>query len=521
MPGPRNSPKAFAEWYEADYFRRPRRPWAWVRVVLAAVAITGAALALTIDWPRAYQAGPLSDPHAFLADNCAACHTSAFVTAGRLLPGHENDRAVPDEACRKCHQAGVHHFAQKRFVGPVGRDGSQSASDCAGCHREHVGGASIARLPDMRCTDCHGNLEAAEDKKPQFESRITSFDGDHPEFGAWRGKPLADPGTLKFNHKVHLELAKNADFALSDRNRWMAGALQRLVDQSCTACHEPDGERRYMRPINYDRHCGECHPLTVPGEPLPRLHHPGPGESAETVRAELLDRFWKQIAGQKPAAPVAPTESERPAVLGRSLPPLSAEEKAKVQKMARDAESHLFDPAGGDVLAILERPQFHMQSGCAYCHEEQTTAATRRDGLPLYKSPNIRDRWKDATSVLQGGMPFPTDRGPPEKRTPNEQAVHDRWFPYSRFSHESHRLLTCVQCHQTPDGKPADESTKTADVLMPNKAICVTCHNRSTTGVRSDCLECHLYHDRAAEPRGLHGRMTVDEAMGLSKPGNK
>jgi hypothetical protein len=504
MPGPRNSPKAFSDWYESDYFRRPRRPALWTAAVIIAMAVTAAAVGYSFRHPRAYQAGPLSEPHAFLVDNCAACHTAAFATANRLLPGHADDRSVPDEACLNCHQAGVHHPDQTRFVGPTGPAG-QSAADCAGCHREHTGAATIAKLEDKRCTECHADLQTASGEH-RFAQQIRSFD-DHPEFGAWRGKPLSDPGTLKFNHKVHLDLAKNFDADPNGRNAWMADSLNRLKELTCTACHEPDADRRYIRAVSYDRHCAGCHPLTVPAEPTAPLLHPKPGESAEAIRAQLLERFWKQIASQKPAAVETPAAGDRPAVLTRSLPPLSAEEKARVQKFSRDSEGRLFDPAGGDVLSAAERSQFHMQSGCAYCHEESTTPATRRDGLPVYKAPGLRDRWKD--------MPLPHERfGPAGHRTAAEQISRDRWFPFARFSHESHRMLDCVGCHIG-----ADESKLTSDVLMPNKAICVNCHNQSAAGVRSDCLECHNYHDRAAEPRGLQGRMTVEKALEMTRPG--
>src|SRR5205823_15024000 len=103
--------------------------------------------------------------------------------------------------------------------------------------------------------------------------------------------------------------------------------------------------------------------------------------------------------------------------------------------------------------------------------------------------------------------------GPAAGRTTAEQAARDRWFPYSRFSHESHRMLDCQGCHTG-----AAASTQTADVLMPTIDTCRQCHNRTTVGVRSDCLECHIYHDRGAEPRGLHGRMTVEDALGLTRP---
>ena len=94
------------------------------------------------------------------------------------------------------------------------------------------------------------------------------------------------------------------------------------------------------------------------------------------------------------------------------------------------------------------------------------------------------------------------------------QTARDRWFPYAKFSHESHRLLDCQSCHNG-----AAESTKTSDVLMPSIDACKQCHNRTTAGVRSDCLECHQYHDRGAEPTGLHGRMKVDEVLDMTRPG--
>ena len=80
-------------------------------------------------------------------------------------------------------------------------------------------------------------------------------------------------------------------------------------------------------------------------------------------------------------------------------------------------------------------------------------------------------------------------------------------------------MLDCAACHA------AKNSVATADVLMPKIEDwlmpkiedCRQCHNRATAGVRSDCLECHIYHDRSVEPRGLRGRLTIEEALGSPK----
>src|SRR5206468_641936 len=84
--------------------RRGRRPWLLTALILAAMAVAAAGLAATFVMPtgrRAFQAGPLSDPHAFLADNCAACHTESFATARRFLPSNHDVRSASDEACLK------------------------------------------------------------------------------------------------------------------------------------------------------------------------------------------------------------------------------------------------------------------------------------------------------------------------------------------------------------------------------------------------------------------------------------
>lgn len=500
MPA-RNNPKAFADWYEQDYFRRRRRPWLLTAAILAAMGAAAAGIAATFVWPHgrtAYQAGPLSSPHAFLVNNCEACHTEPFATARRLLPANADIRSASDAACLTCHAAGAHSPVSTQFLGVNRMSGS-----CAACHREHRGGETIAKLEDTHCTRCHQNLQSS-DGEHRFSEKITHFDSDHPEFGRWRGGPPRDPGTLKFNHKVHMDLAKSFETSPDGRNAWMAAAAKRLHDLSCTACHEPDDERKYIRPVRFEAHCGECHPITAPvGDPPAKLRHPQRGQTAAVVRAELLERFWKQIAGeQKP--PAAAADTERPAPLNRSLPPLTANQRERVKELGRQAEGKLF---ATDPLAGLERPQFQMASGCAYCHEEATTPETRPDGLPTYKLPGLRGRWND--------VPFPHERfGELATRSAAAQTARDRWFPYAKFSHESHRLLDCQSCHAG-----AAESIKTADVLMPGIDACKQCHNRKTVGVRSDCLECHQYHDRGAEPTGLHGRLKVEEVLDMTRPG--
>jgi hypothetical protein len=508
MAAPHSDPKAFAEWYEEDYFRRPRalrRSKVWT--ALAAAAVSLAAVAGTL-WPSnrsAFQAGPLSPPHAAFNANCGACHIEMFATAARFLPANQAARSAPDVACLACHAAGAHNAHQHQFIGPDGQ-----AAVCAACHREHRGLASLTRIGDDHCTACHADLPTA-DGRHRFAANIRSFDeaGGHPPFGTWRGQArLMDPGTIKFNHRVHLDLAVNLKDVARDRLGGMADVLPRLGEQGCTYCHQPDTERRYLLPIRYDNHCAGCHPLTFrpagvadpavadrwAQTPLP---HPGRGETAAQIRGTILERYFRLLA-----RPQTPPDGEpvRP-------PVLSPTDRDRARQLTGQTEARVFAPDGGGVIAELEKPYFRLKGGCAYCHEETSPPDARPDGLPVYALPHLRDRWRDVT--------FPVERFGPsngERRSDAEQAARDRWFPYSRFSHGRHRDLDCLACHAA-----ARISNNTGDVLLPDIADCRKCHNQSATGARADCLECHTYHDRSQEPHGLRGRRTLDQVLAATK----
>ena len=70
------------------------------------------------------------------------------------------------------------------------------------------------------------------------------------------------------------------------------------------------------------------------------------------------------------------------------------------------------------------------------------------------------------------------------------------WMPRAAFDHTPHVMVSCSSCHA------AEASTKTSDVLMPNQAVCATCHapSKGALGLgsgqaESRCFECHQYHD--------------------------
>jgi hypothetical protein len=448
---------AVGEWVELDYVRRPSPlvRWrkyllllSWLGGVAAAVGLIGWAVAGFPQPRTVYAGGPVSTAHAQFYDQCEFCHTERFATWDRLWRHDEGRRSIPNATCAgKCHDGPPHH------------DTALGTLDCVGCHREHRGQPLLATVADVYCTGCHADLQTRSGET-LFDRHVRAFPNDHPEFGRHRGKPLTDPGTIKFNHQAHLKPG-------------LLGPDRKPLDKplDCSACHRPDPAGHYMLPIRYEEHCKSCHPLPVQlsgtwadkglqeaAEQLRResAPHPHKGQTAADVRNALRGRLlaFARLPGVLAQAKEEPPAVEMPG--WQRAPRVLDKELKWVNAQLHDIEGTLFDHTGG----------------CAYCHEETTRADRRPDGLPGYALPNLTDRW----------------------------------FPHSRFAHETHRLLGCLACHER-----TAISTESSDVLLPGRALCQQCH-KPGGGARMDCVECHLYHDRSKD-RGLNGQLTIKDCI--------
>ncbi|HLW68555.1 MAG TPA: hypothetical protein VKS79_24765, partial [Gemmataceae bacterium] len=402
------SPKALTDSLELDYFRRqrwPRRLRTWAAVGAAVLAVVAFIAAVGASGQRSFQAGPVAEPHAGFADDCAKCHGESFRTASKFWTSSPHF-ATPDAACLHCHEAGRHAARQTENTGT-----NDQASNCAGCHREHLG-QSLVRLSDRYCTQCHANLAQHTSGGPaKYANTIHDFAG-HPEFGAWRNEQLKDPGSIRFNHQVHLalpatlldseKLSEAERKARRERLGEMAPAFENLNQQQCQYCHEPDAGRRYMKPVRYDNHCSTCHPLRVPivaswtdeksrslalaisGE---RLHHPGPGQTAANVRGECLEHLFRFLA--KAGTPSAmKQEPARPPILDR---PLTNTDRSWAEARRAEIERILYRPQSE--FARVNDTVLWSQAGCAYCHQEKTAPDQRPNGLPEYEPPQQQSRW--------------------------------------------------------------------------------------------------------------------------------
>lgn len=432
-------PRDFGRWYALDYFLRPRslkgkRFWitTWTTVLVALLCIATLLPALH----RTHQAAPLSKAHAMLGNDCAACHDRSLQPVFRLFGSHDAV-SVSDAKCNACHQGAIHNTK-------VAHD-----ANCASCHREHQSHEILAtHVADRNCTACHGDLPAHANAKTLYHQSITSFTRDHPEF-AWSAAGKKDPSKIHFNHKAHLDLDL-ADLKSAD----LKGLGKKLA---CADCHQLDDERKYMKPINYDQHCKQCHALNVGliGDFAADLKAAVkdfsktalPHKEPALVRAVLRDRLVEFALVNKIGGAEAPS-------VPRPLPwrpEVTDKQWSWAKEHAKKPEELLFMNKQWQKQETL--------TGCAHCHVEKDRAG----GLPTYEKSDIPSRWN----------------------------VH------SVFNHNSHRTMKCEDCHdKNAAGIKVADSKTAADILLPTIKSCQECHTGGNNGARNACVECHRYHQR-------------------------
>ena len=428
--------KKLAQRIDLSYFKRPH-PFRRLRFILS-VAVPLAAI-VWLGWyalahdNHVYSGGRVSAAHDILSTECNACHVKE---AGSFSAKASN------QGCESCHDGPIHH-ANQVFT-----------PNCASCHEEHRGHLRLAATSNTSCTQCHANLHSTAGATP-FAHTVTRFDGDHPEFAALRSGN-GDPGTIKFDHAVHLNHNLRGPRGLVDldcqdchragtaASKWKYGAIGDAGNEGLVASGRPaeiaekslppsmDYRRAYMSPIAYAKHCVACHGLQFD----PRFQDGAPHDTLEVIHAFLVAKFQQYIPSHPAELRVAAPVPER------DLPqkPLPAAFRILSRQEWVD-------------LRVAESEELLWRKTCAQCH---ALSFTKQSSPPAVANSNITRRW----------------------------------FRHAVFDHDTHKLLKCAECHSQ-----ALTSQETSDILIPGIQTCQKCHHSGTTSAESRCFECHTYHD--------------------------
>lgn len=516
------SPSVLRSTLDLQYFRRPkfflRRTW-WLAFLLALLPIAGVAYTYVTKDRVAFTAGQLSTPHIFIQNDCQRCHDT-WAPVERVASLGESStigNSIHNEGCQKCHQAPAHHANQVP---------AHESLSCAACHVEHRGDALLTQVGDHTCRQCHTNLLVTENDKlkpsASFWKHVGSFNpvtqvGGHPDFAIHRlpekGKSDNDPlkaamisskhrvfelmagkipirsgkragqtadwgdaTNLAFSHASHIFLKMDRDndgllVGQRDPKTREIPHTQELVEANCLNCHKKAPDGKTMLPIVYEQHCQGCHPLAVD---LSAVTHAPPAGSVKLIheRPDILRGYLlNQVTAPRADAQPKDPPNGRP-VPGPEALPLAdfLDTTNEITSQIRQIEHTLFGKEA--------------DGGCRYCHTVKPPAP--KDGL--------LGEW----SILPPNIP-------------------DVWLPHSRFSHESHRFLNCLTCHDTigraeGDGDKAAVtalSDSVSDVNIPKVEACFGCHAQSAAGrqatslhakdtgpVPTRCIDCHNFHSR-------------------------
>lgn len=315
------------------------------------------------------------------------------------------------------------------------------APRCASCHTEHRPEAALLQLADRSCTQCHGDL-AVKHGKPTFAAKVMRFDSDHPEF-SHIVKNRKDSTTLKFNHEFHLA-DKLKDVAPFLKSLGLKGEDLHRTQLKCTDCHQTSDSGRLMSSMTYARSCATCHSLEFDqkflaskdkGEEVP---HADP----MTIHRYLQGRYTDYLEAHPEALDGAGTA-------GGKATSLTLSETTNIKQTPVEY-----------IRNSTESTARRLSKKCDHCHVTKTDPETSEKPPPFFSRFKV-----SAPGVVK------------------------RWYNHARFSHKAHAPWACTACH---DGTMTSKTS--ADVIIPGRQICLTCHTEQK-GARSLCVECHTYHD--------------------------
>ena len=353
--------------------------------------------------------------------------------------------AFTEMKCEACHTGSSGDGDPRRPGGTAAFRAHASDRACLSCHDApaHAGN----QTPPPGCAACH---QEHRGRVQLVKTPDSSCVDCHGELKTTLGIPAIAARTTAFPDG-HAEFAAVRPEAKGDPGGLRFNHAVHLKDGlrgpngperlACPACHTPEIRKSaarakgpqttgLMAPIAYRQNCARCHPLFFDE----RIDQEAPHAAPDAVRA-FVGRSLADYIREHPDDISKPDSAFRRVPLNFPRP---------VETPARTAQEWVERRSVADEQLLWKKT-------CAECHGQYTITQT---GAALYEKTNVTAQW----------------------------------MPRAAFDHTPHAMVSCTSCHA------AETSTKTADVLLPGRAVCATCHAPSK-GAESRCFECHSYHD--------------------------
>lgn len=342
---------------------------------------------------------------------------------------------TPNSACVECHQETAAHAPAKEFP-----QAELQTTQCQDCHKEHNGAEQLVSADPQMCVTCHSDIsDFTEGKSKQTE--IDDWWHSHPEISLkmarWDSQMDSWQWSQQAADKVNTEssgLIFPHDVHLQAEG--VSNGRDKQIMQ-CNDCHQAEPGGKLMQPISMEQHCASCHRLDFDiDEPELEVRH---GTVATALRdiagLKDLNTLDRELGVKAKPAPQRPTLF-KPGKQSQNY----AAEKATLKDLASE---------------LIEK------RGCASCHSVQRNEAALNE-----------------MDLVNGWQIEPVH-------------INQRWIDLAEFDHSGHTSMSCGECHSQ-----AENSATATDVLMPDRAVCMSCHgdpgNDELTD--SECIDCHSYH---------------------------
>lgn len=451
MAKPGRTQKQIAERYKGNLgYYRNLHPWRRTRLIVSLLTVIGGLVAIVAfqkcGHESFFNAGKISSSHATIAQKCDSCHDKGAALSGsfRTALTDRFRRGVTfekiDRKCESCHKQHTFHEAN------VVQDRS-----CSACHQEHRGTNALRIVASSQCATCHNRSDimtasaekgmplrlTAQDRHPRPSQQV-AFNLPRPPEGFTQTFDSFAGQHPEF--QINRVNARDPDGLRFNHQRHFAADIPPINGQKldCNYCHKPLPDGRFYGRINFAANCQPCHSLQFDWR-NPDLHIPH-------GNVDLVRTFLRTLPAQ-----YADYARVKRAIPEREVPTFVAQQVRQLRDQFHsgdELERAIFfttNPYKPQEKSVGVRAHF---TGCAFCHEVKQAG-----NIPAVTKPVLIDRW-----ILR------TD-----------------------FNHAKHVSVNCEVCHR------AGQSRDTADVLMPVKANCVTCHSPQGK-VSSECITCHKYH---------------------------